>query len=144
MIACVFVRNRDRVCAGRHGCTAAVGAVFQDHHYRRLDAEPFGGEQIDLRIWLAALDIFGKSAERKMERKLIDEYEATVKTLLNSLSPDNHALAVEIATIPDAIRGYGHIKEKAIAEAKAKEAALLKAWHDPSKAGLWSARAAAE
>jgi indolepyruvate ferredoxin oxidoreductase len=90
------------------------------------------------------LDIFGKSAERKMERKLIDEYEATVKTLLASLTPDNHALAVEIASIPDAIRGYGHIKEKAIAEAKAKEATLLKAWHDPSKAGLWSQRAAAE
>jgi indolepyruvate ferredoxin oxidoreductase len=90
------------------------------------------------------LDIFGRSAERKMERKLIDEYEATVKTLLNSLTPDNHALAVEIASIPDAIRGYGHIKDKAIAEAKAKEATLLKAWHDPSKASLWTARAAAE
>jgi indolepyruvate ferredoxin oxidoreductase len=91
-----------------------------------------------------ALDIFGRSAERKMERKLIGEYEATVRTLLNSLTPDNHALAVEIASIPDAIRGYGHIKDKAIAEAKAKEAELLKAWHDPSKAGLWSQRAAAE
>jgi indolepyruvate ferredoxin oxidoreductase len=86
----------------------------------------------------------GRSAVRRMERKLIDEYEATVKTLLNSLSPDNHALAVEIASIPDAIRGYGHIKEKSIAEAKAKEATLLKAWHDPSKAGLWSQRVAAE
>jgi indolepyruvate ferredoxin oxidoreductase len=91
-----------------------------------------------------ALDIFGRSAERRMERKLIDENEATVKTLLNSLSPDTHALAVEIASIPDAIRGYGHIKEKSIAEAKAKEATLLKAWHDPSKAGLWSQRVAAE
>jgi indolepyruvate ferredoxin oxidoreductase len=91
-----------------------------------------------------ALDIFGRSAERRTERKLIDEYEATVKTLLNSLTPDNHALAVEIAAIPDAIRGYGHIKEKSIAEAKAKEATLLKAWHDPSKAGMWSQRAAAE
>jgi indolepyruvate ferredoxin oxidoreductase len=91
-----------------------------------------------------ALDIFGKSAERRAERKLIDEYEATVRTLLNSLAPDNHALAVEIASIPDAIRGYGHIKEKAIKDARAKETELLKAWHDPSKAGLWSARQAAE
>jgi indolepyruvate ferredoxin oxidoreductase len=91
-----------------------------------------------------ALDIFGRSAERRAERKLVGEYEATVKTLLDSLSPDNHALAVEIASIPDAIRGYGHIKEKAIKDAKAKEAELLKAWHDPAKAGLWSARQAAE
>ncbi len=91
-----------------------------------------------------AFDIFGKTAERRLERKLIGEYEATVKTLLNSLTPDNHALAIEIASVPDAVRGYGHIKDKAIKEAKAKENELLKAWHDPSKAGLWSARAAAE
>jgi len=90
------------------------------------------------------LDPFGKSAERKMERKLIAEYQATVRTLLNGLTPDNHALALEIADIPDAIRGYGHIKEKSIAEAKAKEAELLKAWHDPTKAALWNARQAAE
>ncbi len=91
-----------------------------------------------------ALDVFGRTAERKMERKLVDEYEATVKTLLNSLSPDNHALAVEIASVPDAIRGFGHIKKKSVEDAKSKEATLLKAWHDPAKAGLWSQRAAAE
>ncbi|MGH7004005.1 MAG: DUF6537 domain-containing protein, partial [Alphaproteobacteria bacterium] len=90
------------------------------------------------------LDPFGKSAERKTERRMIDEYEATVRTLLNGLTPDNHALALEIASIPDAIRGYGHIKDKSIAEAKAKEAELLNAWHDPTKAALWSARQAAE
>ncbi|MCW5770758.1 MAG: indolepyruvate ferredoxin oxidoreductase family protein, partial [Rhodospirillaceae bacterium] len=90
------------------------------------------------------LDPFGKSAERKMERKLIGEYEATLRTLLNALTADNHALAVEIASIPDAIRGYGHIKEKSIEEAKAKEATLLKAWHDPTKAAMWNAKAAAE
>src|ERR1041384_3928653 len=80
-----------------------------------------------------ALDPFGKSAERKDERKLVEEYEATVRTLLQGLSPDNHALAVEIASIPDAIRGYGHIKESSIKAARAKEAELLKAWHDPTK-----------
>jgi indolepyruvate ferredoxin oxidoreductase len=89
-------------------------------------------------------DPFGKTAERRTERKLIDEYEATARTLLQGLTSDNHALAVEIASIPDAIRGYGHIKEKAIKDARAKEAELLKAWHDPSKAALWTARQAAE
>ena len=78
------------------------------------------------------------------ERRMIEEYEATVRTLLNGLTPDNHALAMEIASIPDAIRGYGHIKDKSIAEAKAKEAELLNAWHDPAKAALWNGRQAAE
>jgi len=90
------------------------------------------------------LDPFGKSAERKAERRLIEEYAATVRTLLNGLTPDNHALAVEIASIPDAIRGYGHIKEKAIKDAKAMETELLNAWHDPTKAALWNAKQAAE
>ncbi len=90
------------------------------------------------------LDPFGKSAERKTERKMIGEYEATIHALLGGLTPDNHALAVEIAAIPDAIRGYGHIKEKSIKDAKAKETELLNAWHDPTKAALWNARKAAE
>jgi indolepyruvate ferredoxin oxidoreductase len=90
------------------------------------------------------LDPFGKSAERKAERKLIGEYEATIRALLGGLTPDNHALAVEIASVPDMIRGYGHIKEPSIKTARAKEAELLKAWHDPAKSALWSAREAAE
>ena len=54
------------------------------------------------------------------------------------------ALAVEIANIPEAIRGYGHIKEKAVKDAKVQEAELLKAWNDPTKAALWNAKQAAE
>ena len=111
---------------------------------RYVELHGDGGATQELFLRGTMLDIFGRSAERKMERKLIDEYEATVKTLLNSLTPDNHALAVEIASVPDAIRGYGHIKEQSVKEAKAKESTLLKAWHDPAKAGMWSQRAAAE
>ena len=58
-----------------------------------------------------AFDVFGYTAERKMERQLIDDYFATVDELLAKLDRDNHALAVEIASIPEQIRGYGHIKE---------------------------------
>ncbi len=90
------------------------------------------------------LDIFGKTEERRTERRLIADYERTVAALMEKLTPDNHALAVEIASIPDAIRGYGHIKEKAIGEANAKETDLMKAWHDPASARLWSERRAAE
>ncbi len=91
-----------------------------------------------------AFDIFGRSAERKAERKLIADYEATLRALLEKLAPDNHALALEIASIPDAIRGYGHVKEKAMAEAAAKHAELMRAWNDPATARLWGQKKAAE
>ncbi|HCV45394.1 MAG TPA: indolepyruvate ferredoxin oxidoreductase family protein, partial [Deltaproteobacteria bacterium] len=51
-----------------------------------------------------AFDPFGKTAERKMERRLIEEYEQTIEELLRGLSKKNHALAVEIARIPEQIR----------------------------------------
>jgi indolepyruvate ferredoxin oxidoreductase len=70
-------------------------------------------------------DPFGYSAERRTERKLIEDYRATVEELVSALTPDNHALAVEIASIPEKIRGFGPVKEKHLAAAKAEEAALL-------------------
>lgn len=70
-------------------------------------------------------DPFGRTEERRNERRLIAEYRATIESLLPSLSADNLALALEIVEIPDRIRGYGPIKEKSLAEAKARESALL-------------------
>jgi indolepyruvate ferredoxin oxidoreductase len=81
-----------------------------------------------------AFDIFGYTAERKMERALIDEYFATVDELLGRLDRDNHALAVEIATIPEHIRGYGHIKDAHLAKARARWDQLLAAWRNPQAA----------
>jgi indolepyruvate ferredoxin oxidoreductase len=72
-----------------------------------------------------ALDIFGRTEERRMERALIAEYESTVEALLQGLTRDNHALAVEIASLPETIRGYGHIKTKSAAAARAKTVELL-------------------
>ncbi|MGI9284799.1 MAG: indolepyruvate ferredoxin oxidoreductase family protein, partial [Pseudomonadales bacterium] len=63
-------------------------------------------------------DIFGYSQERKQERQLISDYEATIAELLPILQPENHSIAVQIATLPDQIRGYGHVKEQNIAKAK--------------------------
>lgn len=74
-------------------------------------------------------DIFGYTEERKMERKLIADYFATVDTLLGKLGSDNVALAAEIAAIPEHIRGYGHVKEAHLHKAKAREAELLKKWN---------------
>ena len=76
------------------------------------------------------LDLFGRTEERRTERRLVQEYEATVDELLQRLDPRNHGLAVEIATIPDLIRGYGHIKRRHLDDAKRKEAKLLAAFRD--------------
>ena len=72
-----------------------------------------------------ALDIFGYTRERRMERRLIADYEALLGELSASLSPDNHALAVEIASLPAKIRGFGHIKARNVESAKACEAELV-------------------
>jgi indolepyruvate ferredoxin oxidoreductase len=75
-----------------------------------------------------ALDIFGYTQERRMERRLIAEYEAVLGELAAALAPDNHALAVEIAALPAKIRGFGHVKAKNVENAKACEAELLALW----------------
>ncbi len=72
-----------------------------------------------------ALDVFGRTAERRRERALPGEYETLVTELLGALAPHNLALAVELASIPEHIRGYGHVKERFLGEAKKKEGALL-------------------
>ena len=77
------------------------------------------------------LDLFGYSAERRRERALIGEYEASVETLIAGLESDNHGLAVEIAEVPLAMRGFGHVKEANIACAKEREAELLAAFRAP-------------
>ena len=74
-------------------------------------------------------DVFGYTAERKTERALIKEYRETVSALLPKLSNENLAQAVAIASIPEDIRGYGHVKERHLKAAKAKEAQLLSAFH---------------
>ncbi|MFC0136263.1 indolepyruvate ferredoxin oxidoreductase [Massilia eurypsychrophila] len=78
-----------------------------------------------------ALDVFGYTAERRMERALIGEYRQTVGALLAKLTADNLLSAVAIASIPEDIRGYGHVKERHLRAAKAKEAALLAAFDAP-------------
>jgi indolepyruvate ferredoxin oxidoreductase len=75
-----------------------------------------------------ALDLFGYTQERKTERALIREYEETVETLLKNLTPQNHAVAVQLASLPEDIRGFGHIKLKSVAAARKKREQLLAAF----------------
>ena len=80
-----------------------------------------------------AFDVFGYTQERRMERQLIGAYEVTIEELIGKLSSDNHALAVKIASIPEEIRGYGHVKERHLGIAKAKQADLMTAFRSPEK-----------
>ncbi|TAM44897.1 MAG: indolepyruvate ferredoxin oxidoreductase family protein, partial [Burkholderiaceae bacterium] len=78
-----------------------------------------------------ALDIFGRTEERRTERALIGEYRASIEEVLRSLSASNHAAAVEIARIPEQIRGYGHVKERHLKLAREQWNSLLLQWRDP-------------
>ena len=85
-------------------------------------------------------DIFGYSGERRTERKLIADYEALLGEILAKLTPDNHTAAVGLAAIPEKIRGFGPVKARHLAAAKADEAALLERF----RSGLPTALKAAE
>ncbi|MBT2322296.1 indolepyruvate ferredoxin oxidoreductase family protein [Variovorax paradoxus] len=78
-----------------------------------------------------ALDVFGRTEERKTERALIGEYRASIVEVLAALNVGNHALALEIASLPEQIRGYGHVKERNLAAARTRWAELLAKWRDP-------------
>ncbi|MBP6951096.1 MAG: indolepyruvate ferredoxin oxidoreductase family protein [Alphaproteobacteria bacterium] len=70
-------------------------------------------------------DIFGYSQDRKKERALIKDYEDLILYLLDHLTPDNYEIALSLASLPEHIRGYGHVKERHLHAVKANEQALL-------------------
>ncbi len=88
--------------------------------------------------WLARLrrlrstpfDIFGYHPERKAERALVVEYEQDIVLLLAGLDAGRLPMAVEIASLPDGIRGYGHVKAAAIHSVAQQRKALLARWPD--------------
>ena len=71
------------------------------------------------------LDPFGYTQERRRERGLIERYEQVASSLIDDLDHTNHAVAVEIVSLPDRIRGFGHVKARSIEEAERREAELL-------------------
>ena len=77
----------------------------------------------------SAFDPFGYSEERRTERALIDEYRSSIDALLaRGLSAERLQLAVEIARIPEEIRGYGHVKFRHLQAARIKWDALMAQW----------------
>jgi indolepyruvate ferredoxin oxidoreductase len=73
-------------------------------------------------------DPFGWTAHRRLERRLVAEYEATLETLLAGLGAGNRALAVEIASLPELLRGFDSVKERHLAAAREKQRELLEAF----------------
>ncbi|MBY4899002.1 indolepyruvate ferredoxin oxidoreductase family protein [Cupriavidus sp. AU9028] len=79
------------------------------------------------------LDIFGKTEERRTERALIDEYRALLDELVSGLKAENHQTAVALASLPDDIRGFGHVKENNLKAARARWQTLLAQFRDPAQ-----------
>ncbi len=77
------------------------------------------------------LDPFGYSGDRKLERRLLADYEAMLEEITGGLNSDTHAIAVELATLPQTIRGYGPVKQAAADAADARRAELLDAFAAP-------------
>jgi indolepyruvate ferredoxin oxidoreductase len=81
-----------------------------------------------------AFDPFGRTEERRTERALVGEYRASVEAVLPRLDETNHALAVEIARLPEQIKGYGHVKHRNLVAARLRGAELQARWNGPAEA----------
>jgi indolepyruvate ferredoxin oxidoreductase len=71
------------------------------------------------------LDVFGRTAERRMERELVRQYVERIQELLPALTRERLKLASEIAGVPLQMRGFGHVKAANVALARVREAELL-------------------
>jgi indolepyruvate ferredoxin oxidoreductase len=120
----------------------APPAIAKKNAQGELIKQPFGPWMRTAFTWLVkmkglrggAFDPFGRGEERKTERALIGEYRTAVDELLATLSADKLALAVEIARIPEDIRGYGHVKARHLKAARTKWAGLTARWRDTAQA----------
>ncbi|HEX7686091.1 MAG TPA: indolepyruvate ferredoxin oxidoreductase family protein [Burkholderiaceae bacterium] len=90
-----------------------------------------------------AFDVFGYTAERRTERALVREYRALVDELVASLSAERLADAVALASLPEEIRGYGHVKERHLAAVRLKWEKQLFAWRAGARASATPATQAA-
>jgi len=77
----------------------------------------------------SALDVFGMTEERRLERQLIADYEGLVAELLAGLSAEKLDLAIKLARLPESIRGYGHVKLANVVTVRAQWKDLLDRFH---------------
>jgi indolepyruvate ferredoxin oxidoreductase len=83
-------------------------------------------------------DVFGYSHERREERRLVEDYFALVREIVAKLDSSNHGLAVTLASLPEKVRGFGHVKAKSLEAVRADWAKGVDAW----RGGAALARAA--
>ncbi|WP_414443652.1 indolepyruvate ferredoxin oxidoreductase family protein [Burkholderia sp. 22PA0106] len=81
-----------------------------------------------------AFDPFGRTEERRTERALIGEYVTLIDVVLAKLTAERLPLALDLANLPDGIRGYGHVKEHNLAAVRSKWLALVAQWNGPEAA----------
>ena len=74
------------------------------------------------------LDPFGRTAERRMERALVNEYELLVEELAQSLNADNHSLAVRLVSLAEQARGFGHVKHRNVERMRFDMSDLIGVW----------------
>ncbi|WGL16760.1 indolepyruvate ferredoxin oxidoreductase family protein [Microbulbifer bruguierae] len=79
----------------------------------------------------SAVDVFGYTRERKMERALIGEYERLVDEVVGKLNTKNHAAAIELLSYPDLIRGYGPVKDENVNKANQVKLQSLERFYNP-------------
>jgi indolepyruvate ferredoxin oxidoreductase len=84
----------------------------------------------------SALDIFAKTDERRHERQLIEDYIKLLDEIGAKLNAGNHAAAVLLASVPDEIRGYGHVKERSVAAATLLQEQRLQDFRNPQPARM--------
>jgi indolepyruvate ferredoxin oxidoreductase len=80
----------------------------------------------------SAFDIFGKTEERRMERQLVSDYESLVKDFAGTLNSANYSVALKLATLPEQLRGFGHVKEKHLKQMNTQWAQLRQEYANPS------------
>ncbi len=77
----------------------------------------------------SALDVFGRTAERRQERADLQDYLALLDQLLPALQADNYAAALELARLPARLRGFGHVKDRNRELLALRRAELLRQFH---------------
>ena len=80
------------------------------------------------------LDLFGRTAERRRERRLLAEYETMLATISGDLREENYATAITLAGLAREVRGFGHVKEASIERYEKRRAALLEKFRSARRA----------
>lgn len=84
----------------------------------------------------SVLDVFGYTAERKADREVLVAYRSMIDALLQDLTADNLMQAVDIANLPDQLRGYGHVREQSLREYELHRLQLLEQWQAADESGV--------